>query len=72
MSHSLNIRYPNVTQDLLDLYLMHTNGPGYFTNEGFVAGGTPPSGLWEELELRIEDLSPYNPADIGNLQIDFQ
>lgn len=71
-TEQIMIEFPNVTQDLLDLYLMHTNGSGYFTNEGFVAGGTPPSGLWEELELRIEDLSPYNPADIGNLQIDFQ
>lgn len=64
--------FPNVTQDLVDLYLMHTEGPGYFTDEGFVAGGTPPSGLWDELVLRIEDLAPYNPADITNLQIDFQ
>jgi hypothetical protein len=64
--------FPNVTQDLVDLYLMHTEGPGYFTDEGFVAGGTPPAGLWEELELRIEDLTPYNPSEISNLQIDFQ
>ena len=64
--------FPGVTQDLVDLYLMHTDAPGYFTDEGFVAGGTPPSGLWSELELRIEDLTPYNPSEISNLQIDFQ
>ena len=64
--------FPNVTQDLVDLYLMHSEAPGYFTDEGFVAGGTPPSGLWSELELRIEDLTPYNPLEITNLQLDFQ
>ena len=64
--------FPNINQDLVDLYLMHTDGPGYFTDEGFVAGGTPPSGLWDELELRIEDLTPFNPSEISNLQIDFQ
>jgi hypothetical protein len=64
--------FPSITQDLIDLYLMNTEGPGYFTNEGFVAGGTPPSGLWDELELRIEELTPYNPLEIKNLQIDFQ
>jgi hypothetical protein len=64
--------YPNVTEDLVDLYLMHTEAPGYFTHEGFVAGGTPPSGLWSELEQRIEDLTPYSPLEISNLRIDFQ
>ena len=66
------IEFPNVTQDLLDLYLMHTNGPGYFTDEGFVSGGTPPSNLWEELEGRISELAPYNPSEISDLQIDFK
>jgi len=64
--------YPNIEQDLVDLYLFHTEAPGYFTDEGFVAGGTPPAGLWEELEQRIEDLAPYNPFEVTNLQIDFQ
>ena len=71
-TEQIMIEYPNVTPELLDLYLMHTNGPGYFTEEGFVAGGTPPSNLWEELELRIDELAPYNPSEISNLQIDFQ
>ncbi len=64
--------FPNITQDMIDLYLMNTAAPGYFTNEGFVAGGTPPSGLWQHLEPRLQDLTPYNPAMIANLQIDFQ
>ncbi len=71
-TEQIMIVYPNATQDILDLYLMHTNGPGYFTDEGFVAGGTPPSALWDELELRINELTPYSPADISNLQIDFK
>lgn len=64
--------FPNITQDVLDLYLMNTNAPGFFTDEGFIAGGTPPSGLWDELIPRIEDLTPYNPTEISNLHITFQ
>ena len=66
------IEYPNVEQGILDLYLMNTNGPGYFTNEGFVAGGNAPSSLWEDLALRINELAPYNPSEISTLRIDFQ
>jgi hypothetical protein len=64
--------FPNIDPALLDLYLMNTDGPGYFTDEGFVAGGTPPSSLWDELVLRIDELAPYNPADVTDLQIDFK
>jgi len=64
--------FPNITQDMIDLYLMNTEAPGYFTDEGFVAGGTPPSGLWQHLEPRLQELTPYNPIEIANLQIDFQ
>jgi len=63
--------FPGIDQALIDLYLMNTEAPGYFTDEGFVAGGTPPANLWDELVLRIEDLVPYNPADIAELEIDF-
>jgi hypothetical protein len=71
-TEQINMAFPGLSQDLIDLYLMNTEGPGYFTDEGFIAGGTPPSGLWSELELRIAELTPYNPLDITNLQIDFQ
>ncbi len=71
-TEQLITEFPNIEQNLLDLYLMHTDGPGYFTDEGFIAGGTPPSNLWDELVVRIGDLAPYNPAEISNLQIDFE
>ncbi len=64
--------FPNIEQNILDLYLMNTNGPGYFTDEGFIAGGTPPSDLWDELVVRISELTPYNPSEISNLIIDFK
>ncbi len=70
-TEQINAEFPGLDQALIDLYLMNTEGPGYFTNEGFIAGGTPPSSLWDELALRILDLTPYNPADISSLQIDF-
>lgn len=63
--------FPGIDQASIDLYLMNTEAPGYFTDEGFIAGGTPPDNLWDELILRIEDLVPYNPADIAELEIDF-
>ena len=71
-TEQIYLAYPNVSQDLVDLYLMNTEGPGYFTDEGFIAGGTPPSGLWTDLETRILELTPYNPAEITNLQVIFQ
>lgn len=71
-TQQIQIAYPNLSQDLIDLYLMNTAAPGYFTADGFIAGGTPPSGLWTELEERILALAPYNPSEISNLQISFK
>ncbi len=71
-TEQIHAAFPGISQDMIDLYLMNTAAPGYFTNEGFVAGGTPPSGLWSDLELRIQDLVPYNPVEVTNLHIRFQ
>ena len=64
--------WPGIDQALLDEYLKNTEGPGYFNADGFVAGGVSPSAEWDALEARIELLSPYNPVEIGNLEITFQ
>ena len=71
-TEQINSVFPGINQDLIDLYLMHTGAPGYFTDEGFIAGGTPPSGLWDDLVIRVNELTPYNPSEISNLKIDFK
>ncbi len=35
-------------------------------------GGTSPGDAWDALAERTEDLSPYNPREISNLEINFK
>lgn len=51
---------------------MNTEGPGYFYSDGFISGGTSPGGAWDVLAERLKALSPYNPKDIGNLELLFK
>lgn len=64
--------WPGINQELLDEYLINTQGPGYFNAEGFVGGGVAPSEEWNALEDRIKVLAPYNPKTIAELAITFQ
>lgn len=52
-------------------YLKNADAPGYFNATGFVRGGVAPNGQYGELETRLQELVPYNPADISALTIDF-
>ncbi len=61
-----------IPQDILDAYLVNTNAPGFFNSDGFVQAETAPSSEWDGLALRINDLSPYNPLEITNLEIAFK
>ena len=65
-------KWPNLSQTLIDGYLLNTEPPGFFSDGGFVQGGTAPSDDYEPLVSRIEDLTPYNPADIKNLTVEFK
>jgi len=62
---------PDEIAAYLTPYLKNADAPGYFSNHGFVQGGTAPNNNYTELESRIQELVPYNPKDINNLQIDF-
>jgi hypothetical protein len=62
---------PNEVSAFLAPYLKNAEAPGYFNSGGFVKGGVAPNGSYSEVEDRIESLVPYNPSDIGNLQIEF-
>lgn len=61
-----------VPQVLIDAYLANTEAPGYFDSQGFVSAGVTPGGDYDELDIRLIDLSPYNPKDIGNMIITFK
>jgi len=57
---------------ILETYLMNTEGPGFFNNDGFMVGGTSPGPEWDELAERLADLTPYNPKDVAALEVNFQ
>ena len=57
--------------DILD-YIVNTEAPGYFNNDGFVAAGTSPSTAYDAAEASMQNLTPYNPVLISNLVIQFK
>lgn len=62
-----------VRPDSSDLatYLMNADAPGYFDNDGFIQGGTAPSNEYDQVESRLDLLTPYNPKEISELTIEF-
>lgn len=71
-SDQIHTVWPNLSQTLIDQYLHNTEPPGFFSDGGFVQGGTAPSEDYDPLLLRIEDLTPYNPVDIKDLTVEFK
>jgi hypothetical protein len=63
---------PEEIENYVSPYLSNADAPGYFNSNGFVKGGTAPNDNYSELEDRIQLLTPYNPAEIANLSIDFK
>jgi hypothetical protein len=53
-------------------YLKNADAPGFFTNHGFIQGGIAPSDNYLPLMDRIENLSPFNPKSVNELQIEFK
>lgn len=72
--------YPGVTIDwtepswkaILDEYLQESNPPAFFTETGFVQSETAPTNDYTELINNIEDLTPFNPSEVNNLQISLE
>lgn len=64
--------FPNITQNLLDAYLVNTNPPGYFDDGGFLSAGVSPGTGWDSYAERLEDLTPYNPKTTTELVIEFK
>jgi len=71
-TREINEVWPGLDQEIIDAYLFNTEGPGFFNNEGFMVGGTSPGAEWDVVAKRIEDLSPYNPKEISNLEVLFK
>ncbi|MEO9966320.1 MAG: hypothetical protein ABJF11_11060 [Reichenbachiella sp.] len=71
-SDQISATWPNLGQNLIDQYLLNTEAPGFFNEDGFVQGGTSPSSDYDPLVERIQDLVPYNPLDIKNLTVEFK
>ena len=63
--------WPGIDQQLLDVYLKSTAAPGYFDNHGFISGGTSPGPEWDVLAARLQELTPYSPKAVSDLNIVF-
>ena len=68
----INQTWPGIDSTTIATYLFNTGAPGYFNSNGFIQGGTSPSSSYNDLDARMNLLSPYNPYDITNLTIIFK
>ncbi len=63
--------WPWIDSTTVQSYLYNTEAPGFFDNGGFIQGGTAPSQQYNSLLNIIAGLTPYNPAEINELEILF-
>ena len=45
--------------------------PGYFNEREFIQGGIAPNDSYTQIEVRLNALTPYNPKEISELDIQF-
>jgi hypothetical protein len=53
-------------------YLKNADAPGFFADHGFIQGGIAPTSAYNPLVDRIQNLSPYNPKTVNDLEIQFK
>lgn len=63
--------WPGIDSTSVQSFLYNTEAPGYFGQGGFIQGGISPGPQYDELEDLINGLAPYNPAEIHELEINF-
>lgn len=63
-----------IRPDSTDLaaYLYNADAPGFFADHGFVQAGESPGDEYNELVDAIQDLAPYNPKEVSELNIEFK
>lgn len=64
--------WPHASDEILNAWLANAGAPGYFNRHGFIQGGEAPDEKFLPLVRRTTGLTPYNPATIANLEINFQ
>ena len=52
--------------------MQNTDAPGYFNANGFVAGGTSPGTEYDVIDAAIDNLVPFNPYEVTNLNVVFK
>jgi len=75
LTHALHVSKPNMPPDVVNKQLANTEAPGYFDSYGFVQAGIRPDEKYAEyakIDVRLQDLCPYNPREIRDLNIYFK
>jgi hypothetical protein len=63
--------WPWIDSTSVNTYLYNTEAPGFFNHYGFVQGGTIPNPEYGILLNTIAELTPYNPYEINQLEVEF-
>jgi hypothetical protein len=53
-------------------YLKNADAPGFFADRGFIQGGVAPGDEYNDLVNTINQLSPFNPKSVNELEINFK
>ncbi len=64
--------WPWIDSTSVQSFLYNTEAPGFFDHGGFVQGGTAPGTQYNSLLGILPNLTPYNPAEINELEIEFK
>ena len=64
--------WPGIDESVIADFFINTNAPGYFNPRGFIRSGISPDSKFNDLEERMNDLSPFNPREIRDLSIEFK
>jgi hypothetical protein len=63
--------WPWIDSTTVQTFLYNTQAPGFFDHTGFLQGGTAPGPEYDPLVNIISGLTPYNPALIHEMEIQF-
>ncbi len=64
--------WPAIDSASVQGFLHNTEAPGFFNQWGFVQGGIAPGPQYAILQNTIQNLTPYNPWELHNLDVVFK